>query len=249
METDICVGEWRTNPLTAVAVPGGFRLVGHRAGAVIEALGGELTKIGGTLSICPHVDLTFVSDAQIVGVDLENLETIVGNLDEGLNHMMQVDVSVAQSFLWALPSMSLLRDKFQVHPYMDTSQSTEYFDLPLSKWQSAESVNLVGRLVRDAKYGTTYRFVVGGDPVCYQAVKCGYRLGKHLTAHWNGRVLISYDSGKQELAVPLGAELPLLYSRGVVFLTGSMPYRRKNQTIYSGVSEKVFKQVETLLSE
>lgn len=249
METDICTGEWRTNPLTAVSVPGGFRLVGHRAGAVIDALNGELTKIGGMLSTSTHVDPTFVSDVQIVGVDLENLETIVSNLEEGLNHMMRVDVSVAQSFLWALPSMSLLREKFQPHPYMDTSQSTEYFDLPLSKWQSAESVNLVGRLVRDAKYGTTYRFVVGGDPVCYQAVKCGYRLGKHLTAHWNGRILISYDPGKQELAVPLGAELPLLYSRGVVFLTGSMPYRRKNQTIYSGISEKVFQQVRTLLSE
>ena len=132
---------------------------------------------------------------------------------------------------------------------MDTFETTEYFELSIAKWLPAVSVNLVGRLVRDTKYGTTYRFVVGGDPTCYQAIRCGYRLGKHLSAHSKRVALVKYDSKKLELAVPLGAELPLLYSRGVVYLTGSMPYRRDNQTVYSNVSEKVFEQVKTLLSE
>ena len=60
---------------------------------------------------------------------------------------------------------------------------------------------------------------------------------------------MNYDAEKQLLSTPLGAELPLLYSRGVVFMTGSMPYRVRDQTIYSGVTQQTYEQIKTLLSE
>ena len=250
METDLCSGEWRTNPLTVVSVNGVLRLVGHRSGEIIKVLTKDFSDNGATLNAkrC-RADSADVSDIQVNGCSTANLNEIFANLHGDFKHMVRIDASVAQTFLRALPPLSALRRQLPTHPYMDTFETTEYFELSIAKWLPAVSVNLVGRLVRDTKYGTTYRFVVGGDPTCYQAIRCGYRLGKHLSAHSKRVALVKYDSKKLELAVPLGAELPLLYSRGVVYLTGSMPYRRDNQTVYSNVSETVFEQVKTLLSE
>jgi hypothetical protein len=249
MESDLCSGEWRTNPLTAIAVGDDFRLVGHRSIAVIDALHGAMRSSGGTMTLSTHKDPAHVSDILINGVDGGQLKKISSSLGEQINDLLYVDETLSEKFLFALLPLTALRDQLPRHSYMDTFRTTEYFDLKTAKWLPATSVNLVGRVVRDAKHGTTYRFVVGGDPTCYQAIRCGYRLGKHLSAHWNKIVLMNYDAEKQLLSTPLGAELPLLYSRGVVFTTGSMPYRVRDQTIYSGVTKQIYEQIKTLLSE
>jgi hypothetical protein len=249
METDLCSGEWRTNPLTAVPMNGVFRLVGHRSVQTTSNLRNILSESGATLLSSAPVDRTYISELQIQCASAGIQEAIAAKLRDGSDDIVHIDTSVADNFLKALPPLSVLRNQLPTHPYMDSFRTTEYFDLTSGKWLSAQSVNLVGRIVRDAKFGTNYRFVVGGDPVAYEAIRCGYRLGKHLSAHWNRVALVGYDSEKNEITVPLGAELPLLYSRGVVYLTGSMPYRRNNQTIYGGASEKIFEQVKTLVSE
>lgn len=249
MESDLCSGEWRTNPLTAVPIDGAFRLVGHRSAETITTLRTILSACGATLTSRTPVDLTYISDLQINYANVQIKDAIVTNLREQFNEIIHIDTSVVGIFLKALPPLSVLRLQLSEHPYMDSFRTTEYFDLTSGKWLPAQSVNLLGRLVRDAKYGTTYRFVVSGDPVAYKAIKCGYRLGKHLSANWNKMSLVGYDHEKSEITVPLGAELPLLYSRGIVYLTGQMPYRRIHQTIYGGASEKIFERVKTLVSE
>jgi hypothetical protein len=248
METDLCVGEWRTHPLTAVPAKSGFRLVGHRSAAIIEALPACLNKIGATLETKADSDSSQLSELHIVGATSEKLVKLFAEFHGDLHDAIKVDESVVHTFLQSLPPLSVLRDQLQAHAYMDTFNTTEYFDLSSASWLPAQNVNVLGRLVRDSKYGTSYRFVVGGDPVCYQAIVCGYRLGKYLSAHWNKVALLSYDRATEELSVPLGAELPLLYSRGVVYRTNSMPYRRANRSIYSFVSPDIYEHLITLVS-
>lgn len=248
MEADLCVGEWRTHPLTAVPVKDGFRLVGHRSDMMLDALSIALNKIGATLIKRNNSALSHLSELQIVGTRSDQLSTLFAGFREDLHSTIYLDESVVREFMHSLPPLSVLRDQLQTHAYMETFSTTEYFDLSSAAWLPAKSVNLVGLLVRDSKFGTTYRFVVGGDPVCYQAIECGYRLGKHLSAHWNKVALLSYNRDTEEMSVPLGAELPLLYSRGVMYRTGSMPYRQRNQTIYSGVTPELYEHLTSLVS-
>ena len=249
MEDDLCSGDWRTNPMTIVPFNNQFRLVGHMSLAVVDMLRQLLADVGAELNKVTHLDSTYISDFVISGADGAKIKTITEEMNKDYGEVVKLDESVAPGLLASLPPLSNLRNQLQTHSYVDTFRTTEYFDLNTAKWELATNKNLVGCLVRDAKYGTTYRFVVGGDPISYQAIKCGYRLGKHLSAQWKQFILTTYDAEKQELSTPLGAELPLLYSRGVVFLTGSMPYRVKNQTVYNGVSALTYEKIRFLLSE
>jgi hypothetical protein len=50
------------------------------------------------------------------------------------------------------------------------------------------------------------------------------------------------------LRCPLGADLPLLYTRGIIFATGELPIRDGGFVVYPGVTAEVFERVALLLS-
>ena len=61
------------------------------------------------------------------------------------------------------------------------------------------------------------------------------RLLKHIAALQNNDPLIGYDSEKESLYVPSGAELPGLYSRSATLASGSLPRFENGFLVYKRV--------------
>lgn len=249
MEIDLSTNSWRTAPLVLVPSPNGFRLVGQRSRAIIETLSRLVMARGGNVISLPPHDLSSVSEMYIHGIDRPVIESVLSALESNVGQVPVVDEQVSTSLLTALPPLSRIRDRLKTQSYFDQPQQTEYFDLTRGGWVPTTSVNLVGHLVRDAKYGMNYRFITAGNPTAYDAARCGYRLGKHLSAQANRVLMMNYDAKTREITVPLGAELPLLYSRAIVFRTGSLPFRRAGKVVYSEISDDTFEIMKYLMSE
>jgi len=238
MERDDLGGSWSTTPPTLIQHPRGFRLVGHRSSRVLQSLAKLLQRADVALQEHTPADRAFFSDVFVPTVDVDQMQqllrTISGELGEN-PYNISLAGDLPNRFLESLPSLDRLVKQLPTCSYVDVSGHTEVFDLSSIRWTRKSTVSLVGKAIKEPLRGTTYFYVRDGDPMGYQAVSCGYRLAKHLAAFSNRTSLVSYDKENSELVTPLGAELPLLYSRGVIFRTGHLPFKRGARRVYPNV--------------
>lgn len=105
--------------------------------------------------------------------------------------------------------------------------SAEIFDVLSASWVPTASVAAAGAYRLRRGFETLY-IVRSTDDVESSTMAVGTPpLVKHVAAGMVGKRLMCYHRDSQTLLVPLGAELPGLYGRAVVALSGELPQRKK----------------------
>ena len=90
-----------------------------------------------------------------------------------------------------------------------------------------------------------YQFVTDVDVSNQQAARVSPYLAKYLEANRAGVRLVTYYQDREAIVVPRGAELPGLYGRALVLMTGQLPKpmvlkkggRERKCLAYEGVSQ------------
>jgi len=238
MECDRVAEQWRVTPSALIFYPSGTaRWVGHRSessiASVISMLGGveKITRINSTSTLPYLTDVKLSSCPETV--ELEGIYS---------------DTKQAMTLVYNLPSLRELLEQLPQTVITNSAYSAQMFDLDTRQWSEKGEDIQRGSAVREGSYGNEYYFIRTAEPRGYDAVRCGYRLAKHLAANYHGRLLVTFEEETQKLRCPLGADLPLLYTRGLIFATGELPTREKGSIVYPGVSAEVFERVALLLS-
>lgn len=251
METDIIAVTWRVTPSVLAKVGDGtFRLVGNRSPKMIAKIIELLTANGATAELMTVSNSPYLSDLKLrlsPDLSLEHVASIVRSNPETAH--ISVIGEALQRLIYALPNVGVLKNQLTHTKFMNSDYRAQVFDLNSIRWSESGEEIEKGSAIRDTVFGNRYFFVENDDPRGYDVVSCGYRLAKHLSAWHREKLLFSYDSRLQELRCPIGADLPLIYSRGIVFATGSIPTRDKGSIVYRDVSEKVSNQLTLLLSQ
>ena len=97
---------------------------------------------------------------------------------------------------------------------------------------------------------TTDVFRTAKDIDCGEAALGTVQLTKHIAARQLGRPLLAYLESQRALAVPLGADLPVLYGRAAVLCSGRLPtpLRQKRLLVYHDVPQSIADRMTQLLT-
>lgn len=250
METDLIADTWRVTPsVLAKVCEGTFRLVGNRSPKmilkIVELLkANEVVAEVRTVSNSPFLsDLKFELSSDL---SVDEVTSIVRSNPE-TDHISVVGEAV-QRLIYALPNIEILKNQLARSVFTNSDYRAQVFDLNSIRWSESGAEIQKGSAIRDTNFGNRYFFVENDDPRGYDVVSCGYRLAKHLSAWHREKLLFFYDSKLKELRCPIGADLPLIYSRGIVFATGNIPTRDRGCVVYRDVSEEVWHKLSLLLS-
>ena len=251
MEYDLSVGMWRVTPTVLFAKDSVMRLIGNRSSETLNLLEKICESSGGKLVEAPPSDRSYLSE---VFYGFSSGDIPMTNFIDKINHhpelinVVSLQSDICNEFIFSLPTLSQLKSSLKSSKYSDNGNLTKLFNVDTNKWADNRLPNLTGNATQDSQFGASYHYVVEGDAYGYRAIRCGYRLAKHFSAHSKNRVLFSYNEESMELLCPLGAELPLLYSRGITFISSVTPNRRGVFTVYSGVDSHLYQHIENLFS-
>ena len=251
MEYDLSTGMWRVTPTVLFVKDSAVRLIGYRNAEILSYLQKTCENSGGKVVQVDLLDKSYVSEVLYsFGTDdifmINFIDEIKHNSDFINVEALQSDV--CKEFLFSLPTLNQLKNSLKSDSYRDNGNLTKIFDVNTNKWADNRLSNLSGNTAQDSQFGASYHFIVEGDAYRYRAIRCGFRLGKHFSAHAKNRILFSFNKELGELMCPLGAELPLLYSRAVTLISGRTPFRRGGFTIYPGVDLHQYQHIEKLFS-
>lgn len=249
METDLIADTWRVTPSVLAKVSDGtFRLVGHRTPSMIAKIIKLFMAYGTTAELITVSNSPYLTDLKLrLSPDLshEYVANIVRN-DPELDHIMVIGEAL-QRLIYTLPNIGVIKNQLTHSKFMNSDYRAQVFDLDSIRWSESGAEIEKGSAIRDTVFGSRYFFVEDDDPQSCDVVSCGFRLAKHLSAWHREKLLFSYDPRLEELRCPIGADLPLIYSRGIIFATGVLPARDRS-IVYRGVSEEVSHQITLLLS-
>lgn len=108
----------------------------------------------------------------------------------------------------------------------------EYFDPRSAAWMDIEASQLPGLYRVSRSFSSSYYYRNAKDVAEGTAAVVTVQLGKHLAALEAKRPLIAYDPVAATISVPVGAELPGMFSRAAVMGDGDLPeIRRSDRSI------------------
>lgn len=250
LETDRVAETWRVTPsVLARTVEGSYRLIGHRDSLLTQRICETLRiDLSRGQPFCSS-DLPYLSEVRLTPNPALSPDEALRLLRENVElSQVQVIDERLQDMVHLLPSLRTLLSKLPRTPFSNSDHRAMVFDLDVNRWSESGVDICAGAAVRDSQFGTRYFFVLNDDPRNYEAIQCGHRLAKHLSALHGGRRLFSYSREALELRCPLGAELPLVYTRGLIFATGTVPIRDCGQVVYRGVQPEIAERINVLLS-
>lgn len=187
---------------------------------------------------------------------------VVGLLDDGAMQLateLDSGVSVAPeagaAILHTLPTLSSIAAALP-RSAMPGFQSAERFDLASAGWRPTGDTFLSGAYRVRRGFETTYLYRSESDVDAGTAAIAPVHLVKHLAANDHGKSLMSYHEKDQTIVVPQGCDLPGLYGRAAVALSGHLPLLRKvtvreskrNCLLYDGIDRSSADLFATLLS-
>jgi hypothetical protein len=236
------VNRWAISPPTLVEISGDVAfLSGGRSRRLMAALREGVNELGGSLE--PQMKaggptVWFISG--LYGAELDLLASVVSD-ESGV--ALGVGRDVGGRIGHALPDLeeiSVTQDLVGPAGQLDRFSITGRDGGVRVGWRPVSGTDQPG-LYKTAR----------SRPVGYWLLKGGlwrrtsYRVGKHLTAKWADRPLLSYDG--THLYCSLGAQLPGLYERAVVQASGMPPerdgWRMKYADTPSSVARAVFESV------
>ena len=241
--TDLAPEAWDVSRafLTEVA-DGSFALTGSWTQLAREALKEQVRDAGGNIRVAPpgpgptcHI---------VAGVDPDELEKIAASVESA-----GVVRQAAARLLGVLPPLSEMEAAFPRIP-LPGARRIRKFHVPSASWVQVASAAAPGAYRLEVAFMTTDVFRTAKDIDCGEAALGTVQLTKHMAARQLGRPLIAYLKDQRVLAVPLGADLPVLYGRAAVLCSGRPPepLPQKRLLVYHDVPQPIADHMTQLLT-
>lgn len=219
---------WEVAPATLLQTkPEAFVLAGFRSRSLLAAL--ERAASENQAFVEQRRQEKAPDRIRVAGCDTSGAELIARQIFDETGIAPRIVTDGAVSLARLLPPLSSVFGAL-TRSAMVAYSSVNRWDEELARWIS----------VGDASAPGTYRLVGSRTVYCLRDeddLKNGTmqrgdaRLVKHLASSGAGFSLLGYDEGTETLYVPLGAELPGLYSRVAVLASGLVPVDDLNQRL------------------
>jgi hypothetical protein len=225
---------------------GGFVAIGQRGRSFEAILTQRVEELGGAVD---HTLLDGAPDRiRISSLDIDAAELVAARVSEELGRPVTVVPDGARRLAAVLPSLSAVIAR-RPRQALAGARVVQRWDVELARWTPASDTASPGAyhlmtsspvyVLRDAQD------IRDGTMVCGDA-----RLVKHAAAARSGAAMIGYAKDTETLYMPLGAELPLLYSRAAALAAGKLPIDDPKQRIvyYQSVTPELASQLMALLT-
>ena len=233
--------EWEVTPAALSSTPYGALLTGHWTTAVTAAMTAAVQDSGGTLEQGHQVD----------GPDAWFYRASDGFELAALAEHAHPDINLAdESWSDLAASLPHLGEVIDALPRRaaDVDGKIRRFDVSGARWVEAIDLRHPGAY-RIAKFSTLDVIRTHEDVEEGLMATSTVQLSKHAAAQMlTGRPLLAYNAATTELSVPLGADLPDLYSRAVVLASGFLPEPHGRLLVYADVPPQLASQIAYLLS-
>jgi hypothetical protein len=238
---------WEISPRSlAERSDGGWELVGFWPPSAVGELVAGVEAAGGDIEVKSAEDAP--TSMSLWDVRLDDLESVQ-------EQEVLASPAAGSSVLGVLPRLSVVADALGRMP-LPGFDSAERFVASSASWVSVSHCVEAGAYRIRRGFEVIYQFANDHDVSAQQAARVSPYLAKYLEANRVGVRLVTYYPDREALVVPRGAELPGLYGRALVLMTGQLPkpmvlkqrgYERKCLA-YEGVGQADADALVTLLN-
>lgn len=241
---------WEVSPpCLAQTADGSYRFVGFWTPDDIMDIAGTVAEYGGQYFQLPSAEAPL--KCGIIGIGDDVVELLAASHTD-----VTIVPNAGMRMLRSLPRLSDVAAALPRKP-MAGFDSAEIFDVASASWAPTVTAVTPGAYRLRRGFETLY-IVRSLDDIESSTMAVGTpTLVKHIAANMLGKRLLSYQKQSKLLLVPLGAELPGLYGRAIVALSGELPQRKtvstnnashKTVLAYEAVNKAAADLLATLLS-
>ncbi len=209
---------WEISPSCLAQTTGGsYRFTGFWPSALVDGVVERVGKHGARVSVdrdavgpstCAVSELRDAADMTVV-------DPSISVVDQSGPRMLEV-----------LPRLSTVAESLNRTP-MPSFQTAERFEVSSASWAVTGDPFVPGAYRLRRGFETLYLFRTVDDVAAGTAAIAPVHLVKHLAANNLGTTLVSYQRKIQTILLPQGSELPGLYGRAVVAMSGHLPVTKK----------------------
>lgn len=209
---------WEISPTCLAQTAGGsYRFTGFWPSSLVEGVIKQVCKHGAKLSVtkvatgpstCAVSDVDDAADIALVDPSITVVERSGPRLLNALPLLSEVGKSLPRT---AMPGF----------------ESAERFDVSSASWVATADPFAPGAYRLRRGFETLYLFRTGEDVVAGSAAIAPVYLVKHLAANYIGKTLVSYQRKIETILLPRGSDLPGLYGRAIVAMSGHLPLSKK----------------------
>ena len=207
---------WEISPsCLAQTSDGSYRLAGFWPPEFVDGVTEQAVENGAELTI----DEGGNGPSAYVISDLD--DTDAAKLTANESSITVID-QAGLRMLRALPRLSAVGEALTRTP-MPGFQSAERFDVPSASWVATGDPYVPGAYRLRRGFETIYAYRSESDVQAGSAAVAPVHLVKHLAANDIGKTLVSYQKKIETILLPQGSDLPGLYGRAVVAMSGCLP--------------------------
>jgi len=235
-------------PCLAQTSAGAYRLAGYWPPNIAQDIEDEAAKCGAAVSTESVTDgPTTRSIRDIAEVDATTLSS----------HHEDIDVvgRAGPRMLSGLPRLSSVANALP-RSSMPGFQTAERFDVASASWAETGDPYAPGSYRLRRGFETIYLYRSEDDVKAGSAALAPVHLAKHLAANAVSETIVSYSAKLETILAPQGSELPGLYGRAIVAISGRPPQTKRVSLkngpqrkclLYTGVEQSSADLLVTLL--
>lgn len=241
---------WEISPsCLAQTSSGTYRMTGFWPPNLVEDIRNEAAECSAAVVIEPLQE----GPSTCVIQDIDHADA--ANLNSHHEGIAIVD-EAGPTMLSALPRLSAVAEALTRSP-MPGFQTAELFDVSSASWIETGDPYAPGAYRLRRGFETFYIYRSEADVAAGSAAVAPVHLAKHLAANILGETIVSYQDKIQSVLLPQGCELPGLYGRAVVSMSGHPPATKgvslkdgpkRKCLLYGGVERSSADLLVTLLT-
>jgi len=216
-------------------------LSGWRSSEFIKTITNKCLDVGAQVTAEPNNEM--IDNLLIKGLKTEDVEDIAKIVSQESNFPLQASVSFPAHLLSLLPSLNEIRNSL-----------VKEAEVAIPDDKGLEKANIVNNQIKFEKpvgeemkkgayksriYETKYFFLTQDKTESSKAIRCDVKLAKYFAFQSQYKDWFAYNPDTLSLTLPIHMELPFLYERLVVSLSGRLPEKINNQLNYKNVSLEI----------
>ncbi len=206
-------------PCLAETAKSEYRLTGFWVPDDIRNVVEQASGYGGQLDCRPSAEAP--TENFVIGVSPEDLPSLIEAKGDAA-----VVPDAGTQILRALPRLSEVAEALP-RAGLPGFEAAERFDVSSASWMPTGDTHVEGAYRLRRGFERFYLFRSAGDLESSTAAFAPPSVVKHLAANLIGASMVGYEGDKRIVLVPLGCDIPGLYGRAAVAMSGALPQKKK----------------------
>ncbi|MDB4040883.1 hypothetical protein N9489_05515 [Methylophilaceae bacterium] len=211
-------------------------LSGWRSPEFIKTITEKCIDVGAQVTSESNSDT--IDKLLIKGLKPEDVEDIAKIVSQESNFPLQASISFPTHLLNFLPSLNEIKDSLNKVAMPEERLERAVIVNNQIKFESVDGEIKKGAY-RSSNFGTRYFFLTQDKSESTEAIRCDVKLAKYFAFQSQYKDWFTYNPDTLSLTLPIHMELPFLYERLVVSLSGQLPETINNQLSYKNVSLEI----------